>query len=84
MSDRVQWTEFAPDCIWDGYVDGVHIYQVLVVGEPGPDQYPVFVHRVGSRMGCWATNVSRAMDVAELTERRPLPRLMHHGRALPA
>jgi hypothetical protein len=82
--DRVRWTEAVPGYWWDGHVDGVHTYNVLVVGEPGPGAYPVWVGRVGTRMGCGCTNVSRAMDLAELNERIPLPRLMHHGLALPA
>jgi hypothetical protein len=83
MSDRVQWTEVVPDSIWDGHVDGVHTYWVFVVGEPGPDQYPVFVARVGAKMGLTTTNVSRAMDLAEMNERLPMPRLTLHGLALP-
>jgi hypothetical protein len=82
MSDRVQWEEDVADTLWYGYVDGWHVYSVLVIGEPGPDQHPVFVHRVGAKIGAKCTNVDRAMDLAEMQERMPASLLVKHGLAL--
>jgi hypothetical protein len=76
--DRVQWRETDRE-VWQGYVDGEHTYRVLVVGEPGPNQFPVFVHRVDARSGRETTNVSRAMDLAELNERFSTAKLARHG-----
>ena len=82
MSDRVYWKELVPECMWAGYVGIYDAYRVLVAGEPGPDQYPVFVHRVGAKIGARSTNVDRAMDLAEMQERMPMPELIKHGLAL--
>jgi hypothetical protein len=82
MSDRVEWEERIPDSVWRGYVDGRHTYRVLVVGEPGPDSYPVWVGRVGAKIGAGCTNVGRAMDLAEMNETMPMPDLIKHGLAL--
>ena len=82
MSDRVVWSERIPDCSWVGTVDGKDAYRILAVGEPGPDQYPVGVHRIGAEIGAGCTNVDRAKDVCEMNESWPVPELIQHGLAL--
>lgn len=78
-ADRVQWVESVPGISWRGLVDGREAYRIVVVGEPGPDQYPVEVARIGVATGARCTNLGRAMDLAEMNETQPADELEKWG-----
>jgi NADPH-dependent glutamate synthase beta subunit-like oxidoreductase len=68
MPDIVTWESDQSEKVWSGSTTkkGRH-YMVIDSGETGPDCYPVTVFSEGLSVRC--TNVSRALDAAEIREK---------------
>jgi hypothetical protein len=80
MNDRVQWFPEGTG-VWLGRVGGHPAYVVLELEKTDPKDWGAYVRRYDTRDGFRMTNISRAMDIAEMQETMD-PMLLHRHKLL--